>query len=487
MKKVIIAILAIALLVAGYFVYRRFTGAKQVQAADLNLETATVQKGSLVSTIDATGTVRSAQSATLNWGTSGTVDTVNAALWDKVKAGDVLATLQQTSLPQSVITAQADLQNAKVALDDLYTSAKTSATQALNDIATYAKSVRDAQYQLDNFTVPTDQQNLTSLEALDQTSARLEKARAAFDPYKFDPQESKKRQDLLTELNAAQSEYDAAVKRLQYEYNLQVAQDNLDKARQDYTKWKDGPDPGDIAASNAKIAAAEATLAEAGIAAPFDGTVTQVVAQPGDLVTAGNQAFRLDNLTNLYVDVQVSEVDVSQIKVSQPVTVTFDAIRGKQYQGEVDTVGAIGNNDSGVVNFTVTVKLTNPDVSVLPGMTSTVEIEVARQEQALLVPNQAIRNENGASVVYVLSPGSSSGMKIIPVTLGAASDTQSQVLGGELKAGDRVVLNPPASTTIQQRGGLFFGGPGRNEAGAGGSNTGGPGGNQPPSGAGSAP
>jgi HlyD family secretion protein len=471
MKKVIVGILIVVVLAAGYFIYRGYTGRQQAQAAASTIETAVIEKGNLVTTIDATGTVRSSQSAILNWATSGTVETVNAKLWDKVKTGDVLAQLQQTSLPQNVITAQADLENAKKALDDLYTTAKSSETQAMNDIATYAKQVRDAQYQLDNFTIPTDQQNLTTMEALDQTSAKLEQARAAFDPYKFDPQESKKRQDLLTTLNAAQSDYDAAVKRLQYEYNLQVAKDNLDKARQDYAKWKDGPDPGDIAAAKAQIAATQATLAQAGIVAPFDGTVTQVDSQPGDLVSAGLQAFRLDNLSTLYVDVQISEVDVSQIKASQPVTVTFDAIRGKQYHGEVDTVGAIGSNDSGVVNFTVTVRLTDPDVNVLPGMTCTVEIVVARQEQALLVPNQAIRTENGASVVYVLTQGSA--MKIIPVTLGAASDTQSQVLGGDLKAGDRVVLNPSSASTQQPRGGGFlFGGP-EQRTNSGGGNTGG--------------
>ena len=83
-------------------------------------------------------------------------------------------------------------------------------------------------------------------------------------------------------LDQAQSDYNVAVRRLELEYQLEVSKANLEKARKDYEKWKDGPVPDEIAAANSRIAAAQATLSQAWIEAPFSGTVTLAIPQPGD-------------------------------------------------------------------------------------------------------------------------------------------------------------------------------------------------------------
>jgi HlyD family secretion protein len=75
-------------------------------------------------------------------------------------------------------------------------------------------------------------------------------------------------------------------------------------------------------------------------------------------------------------------------------------------------------------------------------MTAAANIAVTQLENVLTVPNQAVRFLDGNRVVYVLQNGSPVPVKI---TLGASSNTQSEIIGGDLKEGDLIVLNPPAA------------------------------------------
>ena len=444
MKKfIIIAVVIIALVGAGYFGYKNYKQ-KKVEETFQNLQTTPAVIGELTATVGATGVVRSNQTTTLRWQTYGTVEEVNAEVGDQVKKGDILATLEKTSLPQNVIMAEAELVNAKQALDDLYTNAKVATTEAMKAIATYTKMVRDAQYQLDNFTIPSDQADLSTTEALALTEKRLDEARAAFEPYKHLSSSNSKRQELKEDLDQAQADYNTAVKRLEYETNLKVAQNNLEKAWQDYNKWKDGPSEEDIAAAKARIAAAEATLKTAWIEAPFDGTITRAIPKPGDQVAPNAVAFQLDDLSRLLVDVQVSEVDINRIKPGQDVILTFDAILGKEYHGKVTDVAPVGTSNQGVVDFNVTVEISDPDENVKPGMTAAVNIIVDQIESALLVPNRAVRLREGKRVVYILKDNQ---IEPVEITLGASSDTVSEVIGGDLQVGDEIVLNPPLEFT----------------------------------------
>ena len=440
MKKIITILIIVVILAAagyGFYLWRQRQQAAQVS----NLETTPAGRGRLTATIGATGQVRSKQSASLIWKTSGTVQDVYAIVGDEVKTGDKLAELLQTSLPQTIIMAQADLESANKALDDLYTNAEIAKVQAMQSIATYAKDVKSAQYQLDNFTIPENQAGLVTMDALDLMKQKLDEATAAFEPYKFLASGNKTRDEFKEKLDLAQSDYNAAVKRLDYENALEVANANLNKARKDYEKWKNGPSADEIAATKARIAAAQATLSQAWIEAPFNGTISLALPQPGDLVTLNANAFRIDDLSSLFVDLAVSEVDINQIQVSQPVSLTFDAVRGGVYNGEVVSVDRVGTVNQGVVDFYVTVRLTNPDEQVKPGMTAAVTIVVSQLDDVLLVPNRAVRFKDGKQVVYILKDN-----QIVPVNikLGASADVSSQVIDGELKVGDLIILNPPA-------------------------------------------
>ena len=93
-----------------------------------------------------------------------------------------------------------------------------------------------------------------------------------------------------------------------------------------------------------------------------------------------------------------------------------------------------------MVDFTVTVELTDGDENVRPGMTAAVNVVVRELEDVLLVPNRAVRVREGERVVYILQGGN---LTPVSITLGASSDTSSEVVDGDLKTGDVIVLNPP--------------------------------------------
>jgi HlyD family secretion protein len=445
MKKLVVILLLVAIIAAAVYAALQWQN-RQKANANSDLQTVPAERGDVTATIGATGTVRSNQTAELYWGTSGSVEEVYVQVEDQVRAGDMLAKLAQTSLPQNVILAQADLVNAQKALDDLYTQAQDAKVTALQAIATHARAVKNAQFQLDNYTVPLNLAGLETMEALDAMDKKLDEARQAFEPYKYYSAGNTTRQELKEDLDQAQSDYNAAVKRLEYEYELQVAKANLEKARNDYEKWKDGPDPADISAIEARIAAAEATIGLAWIEAPFDGAITVANPKPGDQVASTVQgaltqaAFRLDDLSTLLVDVQVSEVDINQIEVGQQANLSFDAILGVEYHGSVVEVSQVGSAVQGVVDFTVTIELDDADEAVKPGMTAAVNIVVNRLEDVLLVPNRAVRIQEGKRVVYVLRDDQ---LVSVAITLGASSDTVSEVVAGELQEGDQIVLNPP--------------------------------------------
>jgi HlyD family secretion protein len=442
MRKWITILIILAIVGGGaYFVYTNTPAAAPADAA-ATVETVALSEGNLVTTIDATGVVRPRQSATLLWGASGTVENVVVEEGLEVEAGQQLASLAQTSLPQSVILAQADLVNAQTALEDLYTNTDNAKTAAMKEIAIYADAVRDAQYQLDNYTVPSDMVDMETMEALDQMKAKLDAASAAFEPYKYKASGDPTRQELKEELDQARSDYNAAVKRLEYEYELEVAQDNLDKARADYDEYAAGPSADDVKAAEARIAAAEATLSQAWIEAPFAGTITNLQPQVGDKVNANTVAFQLDNLATLYVDMEISEIDINLIETGQEASLTFDAIRGAEYQGKVTDISPIGNNVQGVVYFEVTIEMSNPDEAVRPGMTAAVEIIVSKSDQALLAPNQAIRYTDGVQVIYVQDESAPEGYRPVEIRVGNSSQTHSEVIDGELQIGDVVALNP---------------------------------------------
>jgi len=455
MKRWWIIVIVIVVLVGGFFGLRALRGG-QADSTAANLQTEPIQRAELTASVGATGTVRSNQSTQLGFGTSGTVEQVRPQLGDTVRAGDVLATLQSTSLSAQIIMAEADLVSAQRALEDLLHSDQARAAAQLA-LAQAQDALHNAQYTL----TVRQQGNRASDSTIEGARAslvlakdKLDAAQAAYDRVSGRPGDDPVRAVALTNLTSARAQYDSALRTLNWylgkptdieqallEADVAVAQARVDDAQREWERVKDGPTQEDIRSAQARVDAAQATLELARIMAPFTGTVTAIEIKPGDQVTPASPAFRLDDLSKLLVEVELSEVDINRLQPGQPVTLNFDAILDRDYNGVVTEIGEVGSSVQGVVNFPVTVELQDADQAIKPGMTAAVNIIVEQIPDALQVPNRAVRVINGQRVVYIMKNGQPTP---VAVQLGASSDLYSEVMDGELAVGDQVVLNPPS-------------------------------------------
>jgi HlyD family secretion protein len=454
--------LIIVLVLAALLTVYALSGAG-AQAPTTDLQTAVVERGNLIATIGATGAVRAEQSATLHWGTSGTVEAVNAQVGDIVAANTILANLELSSLPQSVILAQIDVEQAQDALT-------LNVAEAAKALAEAQNALEDAERVLYNLQNPGRQVDIDQAHAnMILAADRLDKARDDYEPYANKPENNLVRANLLIRFTEAQQQYDAAV-RLYNSYvggsnptdiaiaegQVALAQGQLEIAQRNYETALGGDNGGRPSAAEAQLAAAEAAFKLSFIEAPFAGTITDAYPYAGDLVSSGVVAFQIDDLSRLLVDVEVSEVDINRVQVGQTATVTFDAVLDREYTGEVVGVAMAGSVEAGVVNFRVTIELTDPDELVRPGMTAAVNVVVTELADVLIVPNRAVRVADGQRVVYVQRNGQ---LVPIKVTLGASSETHSEIVAGDIEEGDTIVLNPPTTVfdpTNPPRSGQFL-------------------------------
>jgi len=456
----------ISLAVAIVLIVILFVVISSISARDKVLksyQTMTVSRGTLTATIGATGTVRARQSATLYWQTSGTVGEVKVKLDKKVDAQQKLVSLDRLSLPQNIILAEADLVSAERALE----TAKLSNTPTANAMLAYYQAQRayeeanNSRYRTGYSVHASDQDIEDARAVLKVRQQEVDRYQALYDDIEDIPENSLRLKNAYDQLNEVIANRDAAQARLDYylsEYQktheadaqVALAKAQLDDARREWERLKDGPDARDIEAAQARLDAAQATVNMQYVIAPFGGVITVVNNTPGDQVQAGDPAIRLDDTSQLLVDVEISEVDINAVTVGQPAELTFDAILDKTYHGLVDEVSRVGTPSSGVVNFTVKIKLTDADENVKPGMTAGVTITTQQLEDVLLVPNRAVRLVDNKRVVYILKDGE---LISVSIELGATSDLNSEVIGGDLKVGDMIVLNPPS---VFSSGGGFF-------------------------------
>lgn len=445
MRRTITILIIIVVVIGGFLLLR---GLRQASAGQANYQTVTIERGDLVAVVGATGTVRSNQTTILTWQTLGRIGAIHVQAGDLVSSGEILAELDESTIAQNLILAKADLLNARRALETLRKS-DTARAQAALALSQAQKGVEDAQRLVDAY--PT---NLQAAEASYIIAKnQLDTAQRAFDAVKDYAEDNLTRARALSNLTAAQLAHDQALANLNwlkgepgrpgiYEVQLQLdlAVARLRDAQREWDRLKDGPNPDDIAAAEARVQALEASLSALHLDAPFTATVSEVRSKVGDEVAPGVVSFRLDDLTRLLVDVQITEVDINRVKVGQAARLTFDAVFGKEYNGKVVEVSRVGNVIGGLVNFTVTIELSDADENILPGMTAGVNIEVNKVENVLVVPNRAVRLLNGKRVIYILQDNTPTPVE---VAIGVSSDTFSEVIDGGLKAGDIVVLNPP--------------------------------------------
>ncbi|HSQ28075.1 MAG TPA: efflux RND transporter periplasmic adaptor subunit [Anaerolineales bacterium] len=334
--------------------------------------------------VSATGIVVPAQWTRLSLPSSGIIEEILVQEGSLVQDGQLLLRLKgQEDIQAAISMANFELISAQKALDDLSSNTETARNQALESIAVFAQQVRDAQYQLDNFTIPANQSGLDPLEALDLMEQNLEQARQDFEPFKTKPSSDATRQDKKEILDHAQSDYNAAVRRLEYQIQVDVAKANLEKARQDHEIWSQGPKPADVAVSQARLENAQAALASAQarltnleLRSPFTGTISKIYAREGEWISPGSPVFLLADLAHLRIETtDLNEIDAARVALQDQVSITFDALPDVVLEGIIDQMSPMASEGSGV-NYTAIINMMDWPEELRWGMTAFVDIYV---------------------------------------------------------------------------------------------------------------
>jgi multidrug resistance efflux pump len=328
--------------------------------------------------IIAEGKIVPRESVDLAFGASGKVAEVLVEKGQRVKTGDVLARLDNREQVESAIVgAELELLNARQARADLDSMAKAEAINLLKKISVVTKAVRDADYQLKNYTPPTSQKNLGPYDAVALTKEKLDAARDAFEPYKNRSENDSTRKALKEKLDDAQSEYNAAVRRLQLVIDLEAAESELEKTLSDYDKIKDGADPDDIEAADVRISAAEAGLASAQaeldrleLVTTIDGVIVDMDLIEGQQVAAGSPVATIADFSQWYAETDnLTEIEVVRISPGQQATVVPDALPDVSLNGEVESINDFSEEKRGDVTYTVRILLKDFDPRLRWGMT----------------------------------------------------------------------------------------------------------------------
>lgn len=441
------------LLIAGgiFFLlnYETFT----TPAVPKGIETAPLTRGTVVSKVGSTGKARANQMATLSWMTEGTVGKVYVKNGDMVKAGDVLMELDPDSYPAEVLQALQDMPAAQRDVDNLNIS-NVKRNQAKEDLANAEidyKNAKDAR-ELKNQRNTSDT-NLADAEAVYlQAKSNLESVKNFYAFLQDKPEDDLARAQVAAQLSMAQKNYDWAVWNYQWaqskplpedvriaEANLKVAEATLADAKRNWEKVKDNPDPDDVVAAETNLDAINAQIARTKIVAPIDGQVTGLKLLPGDLVKDQQQALVLVDMSKMYLDISISEVDINRVQIGQNVTFTFDAIPETTYRGKITEISTVGSNVDNVIYFTITCEVDHFDAALKPGMTAAVSIDSEKVDDVLTVATSAVTTVNSQKSVYVMSGTT---FTAIPVEIGLVSDGHVEIKSSALQEGDLIVTNP---------------------------------------------
>ena len=395
--------------------------------ANPQYRTAPVESGDIASTVSATGTPNAVVTVQVGSQVSGNISALYADFNTPVKKGQVVARIDpqiyQARVDQAratlnaeqtaVVNAQAQIEkaNADVAnAQAAVANAKANAVHAQSAV-TDAKSKLDRRLQLVKDGVMSQEDGETAQSTYDQAVASLDAANA--------------------QVTAAQDNVNAA------QAEVRVADTGLASAK------------AQVSQAQASLAQAQADLDHTYITAPVDGVVVSRNIDVGQTVAASLQAPTLftiaQDLTKMQVDTNVSEADVGRVRVGMPATFTVDAYPGQVFRGTVTSIRKAAINVQNVITYDVVIGFSNPDQKLFPGMTANVKILVDEHYNALKIPSAALRFrpegakvKPGANQVWVLDEHNQP--KPVPVTLGITDGATTEVTGGALKQGDRMIV-----------------------------------------------
>jgi len=410
-KWVTIGVLGVLVLGGGYWGYKHFT-AKPVAAANI---TAKAKMGNVSKVITATGTVNFPQSIPLTFKQAGQIVELNVKVGDSVKAGQVLAKTDDTSLQTAVVQQQAAVTSAQVKLQTLKESFNTQTlAQAQSAVAKAQQGVVTAQQNL-----TTAQQNAEPNYLANQVSLAKQNVKQASDDLAKAQQSgtasSTALNQALAALTTAQNAQNggAAQALASAQAQSRSAQADLTSAQAQATQQVQGPTSGDLASAQADIASAQVALdsaqknlANAEIIAPVDAVVVTAPLQLGQQSDAQSIITITPTGKNLEVSASIAQSDIGQVKVGQKVDITLDSNPDQHISGTVSLVALQGTIVSNVTTFAVTVTVDQVTDLLRAGMNANVSIVVEEVKNVLTVPSAAVKMRG--TKAFVTAPAAAS-------------------------------------------------------------------------------
>jgi macrolide-specific efflux system membrane fusion protein len=381
--------------------------------------TALVASRDLSATVTAVGTVHAMVGAEVRVGSRipGRVEQIAVRVGDRVKAGQMIARLEQDDLRAAVAKARGDLAADEAKLATVRNGARPEEIRAAEAARRRAQADRLlAQVNLKRYRQLYEEDGGVALQLVD----------------------------------SAARDFDMAAEQ------LRVTEEQLALTREKYTPEDLQYAEAQVVQTRAALKIAEANLGYATITAPMSGVVASVSTQQGETVTSGSAAAQaptlvtIIDLDRLQVDAYVDETDIGKVQAGQSATFMVDAFPEKEFTGKVTAIYPKALIQQNVVTYDVVVAIENPEGLLRPDMTANTTITVAKREKVLAIPNQAVRREDGDRVAFVQD-----GERFVrrPIKTGWKDKTYTEVLGG-LKEGERVVVGEveggkaPAKTTL---------------------------------------
>ena len=482
-RRVVIVGLIIAALAGGFLVVRA-TGraspvsdqappAQQAQAqqqAPAPVTVVAARRADLITSVTATGTVASLREAKIAPQVSGRVAQVLVREGQRVQAGTPLMRLDARDLSAQAAQAQASVAMARARLALLLAGARAEERRQAADAAAQAQAgVQAAQARLQAL------ERGARPQERDQAANAVAQAKAQLDLAQIEAQRMRSlfqmgaisRQQLdsaETQLRLVQAAHDSARQQqalvnegprveeiMAARAQLAQAQAAADAARQSLRLVELGARSEEIAMTRAQLHQAEALAAsaqirlhDATVAAPFAGTVTQRLVEPGETVSPATPAFVVAQVDEVYAELAVPERHRAALRQGQQAGITIDALPGQRFVGRIEEIQPAATIASR--SFTVKVRVPNAQGALRPGMFARGTITLAVRRNVLQIPDTAVLLTTGRSIVFVVQDGKAIRRE---VAVGESQNGTVEVKSG-LNDGDQVVTAGAEGLTDNQ-------------------------------------
>lgn len=486
MRRSLTIFLVLAIVVAsGLLTFRIAAQEKEPPAPEYDI--IRVETGSLISTVNATGTIEPVDEVTLVFKTPGRVAEVLVQPGQAVKAGDLIARLDTEDLEIALAQAETSLaialaQRAKLLAgasetDLAVARANVESAQAAVASAEAAVASAEAAYA-DLAAGPSADQKAAAAANLERARILRDQAQAAYDMVAGAPNigmlpQSLQLQQATIDYEAAQANYrqvtapakasQLAAARAQITQSksaLAQAQAALVSAQANLERLERGATDEDKAIADAQVTQAQLALQQSRLTkinselrSPINGVVTQLNIKPGELATQATPAAVVTDIDRFQLTVSVDEIDVNKLRVGQPVRITLDSAPDAVISGHVDYIAATPTTPSNAVTYKTIIVIDASDQPLRSGLSATTRIVTNELNDVVVIPNRSVQIDRSSGRTYVEKLVDGVPVRT-EVQLGARNDAQSQVLSG-LQVGDEIAIG--ASGAFDRFRSGFFG------------------------------